>query len=334
MRRMTIWKILAAVAVLAMFASAGMAQPCTSDVPAQLYIGDSYCVRICPWGYYPAIELIGTFDGPDAMPVLIIQSGCHPDQTLCENSSCISVEVPELVWEGNPYYPGQWYGVNDCMEVFFYFGHDNIWWIEILPLACQGCFCITYDYQLSVELTSFDAVGGDGEVSVTWRTASETDNARFEIERDGQLIYSVPGLGTSPTGQAYAWTDRDVTNGTTYAYALYSVDVNSHRQNLGSVNATPTTSVATVTEYALYQNYPNPFNPSTTIAFDLVQADHVTLKIFNPMGEEVSVLRDQPMTAGHHTVNFNARSLTSGLYFYTISVGDRFTATRKMLLVK
>jgi len=336
MKRMTIWKILAAMAALVLFASAGMAQPCTSDVPAEMYIGDSYCVQICPWAYYPAITLVGNLDGPEAMPVLVFEPGCHPDQTFCENSTCTPVEVPDLVFGGYPY-PGfedQWYGFNGCMEVFFYFGHDNFWYIEILPWDCQGCFCITYDYQLSVNLTAFEATAGVDEVTLTWRTASEADNDHFEIERDGQVVWNEPGLGTSPTGQSYTWTDRNVTGGTTYAYTLYSVDVNHHRQNHGVVSATPASSPAAVTEYALYQNYPNPFNPTTTIAFDLVQADHVTLKIFNPMGEEVTVLRDQPMTAGHHTVNFNARSLTSGLYFYTISVGDRFTATRKMLLVK
>jgi len=85
--------------------------------------------------------------------------------------------------------------------------------------------------------------------------------------------------------------------------------------------------------YSLSQNYPNPFNPSTTIAFALPKASTVELNVYTMLGQEVATLVHETMSAGSHTVSFNAGNLASGLYFYRITSGD-FISVRKMMLVK
>jgi len=85
--------------------------------------------------------------------------------------------------------------------------------------------------------------------------------------------------------------------------------------------------------FKLAQNYPNPFNPVTTIAFDLPRNSDVTLTIYNIMGEKVETLVSSGLKAGHYEVNWNARSVSSGIYFYTINAGS-FTDTKKMVLMK
>lgn len=85
--------------------------------------------------------------------------------------------------------------------------------------------------------------------------------------------------------------------------------------------------------FALSQNYPNPFNPSTTIAFSIPQDGIVSLKVYSTLGEEVATLIHQPLTAGAYSVPFDASSLSSGLYFYTITAGNN-TSTKKMMLIK
>jgi hypothetical protein len=86
--------------------------------------------------------------------------------------------------------------------------------------------------------------------------------------------------------------------------------------------------------YSLQQNFPNPFNPVTKIRFDLPQSGNVTLKVFNAAGQLVAVLANNEFTsAGVKEVNFNGTGFASGVYFYSISVGD-FTQTKKMVLVK
>lgn len=90
---------------------------------------------------------------------------------------------------------------------------------------------------------------------------------------------------------------------------------------------------AEITKFSLSQNYPNSFNPSTTISYDLPVRSHVTLKIFNVLGQEVATLVDGAVEAGRHQVNWNAEGLPNGMYFYQLRT-NRFVETRKMLLLQ
>lgn len=85
--------------------------------------------------------------------------------------------------------------------------------------------------------------------------------------------------------------------------------------------------------YALGQNYPNPFNPSTKIQYAIPKAGSVQLVVYDILGQQVATLVNEYKTAGIYTVDFNASSLSSGIYFYKIKSGS-FTDTKKMLLVK
>lgn len=86
-------------------------------------------------------------------------------------------------------------------------------------------------------------------------------------------------------------------------------------------------------KFALEQNYPNPFNPATSIQFSLSSNADVSLKIYNMLGEEISVLVDQELKAGIYTFNWDAKGLSSGIYFYKLDAGE-FSQTRKMMLLK
>lgn len=86
-------------------------------------------------------------------------------------------------------------------------------------------------------------------------------------------------------------------------------------------------------KFELQQNYPNPFNPNTIIKFSLPKDNFVTLRVFNILGETVKLLLNEEQKAGVHSVDFNASSLASGVYFYSIEAGN-FKAVRKMMLMK
>jgi hypothetical protein len=85
--------------------------------------------------------------------------------------------------------------------------------------------------------------------------------------------------------------------------------------------------------FALHQNYPNPFNPSTEITFALSVPAMTTLRVYDLLGREVSLLQDGWMDAGVHHARFNASGLTSGMYVYQLRSGEK-TAVRRMLLMK
>ena len=91
-------------------------------------------------------------------------------------------------------------------------------------------------------------------------------------------------------------------------------------------------------EFSLEQNYPNPFNPTTAINYALKERVHVTLSVYNLLGQEVATLVDAYQAVGAHSVVWDGRSKAgaaaqSGTYFYRIAAGD-FVAVRPMILLK
>jgi len=85
--------------------------------------------------------------------------------------------------------------------------------------------------------------------------------------------------------------------------------------------------------FSLDQNYPNPFSPSTRISFTLPVSAAAHLDVYNALGEHIATLVDEVMNAGQYAVNFNASSLQSGVYFYTLRIGQ-YSSTRRMVLIK
>jgi hypothetical protein len=86
-------------------------------------------------------------------------------------------------------------------------------------------------------------------------------------------------------------------------------------------------------QFRLAQNYPNPFNPTTTIRFSIPRSGHVTLRVYNTLGEEVSTLLDEYLPAGEHATEWNRGNLASGVYFYRLQSGDLLD-TRKLVLLR
>jgi hypothetical protein len=85
--------------------------------------------------------------------------------------------------------------------------------------------------------------------------------------------------------------------------------------------------------FELSQNYPNPFNPATKIKFELPKDGHVTLIVYNMLGQEVKVLINEFKEAGYYSIDFNAEELLSGMYFYKLESGS-FSQVKKMTLLK
>jgi hypothetical protein len=90
---------------------------------------------------------------------------------------------------------------------------------------------------------------------------------------------------------------------------------------------------STPTEFTLQQNYPNPFNPNTQIKFSVPQTSNVKIIITDILGREVATLVNDNLATGNYSVNFNASSLSSGIYFYTL-ITDNFKQSLKMILMK
>lgn len=122
-------------------------------------------------------------------------------------------------------------------------------------------------------------------------------------------------------------------------YRVKANDINGHSSNYTNPLEVNVAGVALDkkgfynNEYELYTNYPNPFNPSTNISFYLLKDGHVSLKIYNTLGQEVANLVNELMESGIHSVTFNAENLNSGIYIYSLQVNG-YISTKKMTLIK
>jgi len=239
---------------------------------------------------------------------------------------CLTCDPPNQCTPASGYVIGAWV-LTPKPEGLFY-----CQMIEMPAGAVGGCVCLHFTYILPVDLLSFSATPMDAAVKIDWATGAETNMTRFVVNRNGAQVASMNATGEAHT---YSYTDESAANGTTYTYELVAVNTDNSTRVLATANATPSMDLAVVTEYALRQNFPNPFNPSTRIAFDVKEANNVTLTIFNAMGQKVATLLDNAnYNKGRHSVTFDATNLTSGLYFYSVKIGNDFSATKKMLLVK
>lgn len=128
----------------------------------------------------------------------------------------------------------------------------------------------------------------------------------------------------------------------TFYYRVLSSDgsqnVSSSVQSVifekGNLTAAKTNTPGIPNSVSLSQNYPNPFNPTTNIEFDLNRNENVTLAVYNILGQKVATLiNNQMMDAGSHTVRFDASKLSSGLYLYQLNVKGK-SLTKKMTLLK
>ena len=85
--------------------------------------------------------------------------------------------------------------------------------------------------------------------------------------------------------------------------------------------------------FTLLQNFPNPFNNTTKIRFQTSARENVVIIIFDLLGNEIETIFNQEIEAGIHSINFNASTLASGVYFYRMYAGD-FIGNKKMILIK
>jgi hypothetical protein len=187
---------------------------------------------------------------------------------------------------------------------------------------------------IPVELTSFTASVSGIDVLLNWTTATETNNSGFTIERSQsesgwQEIGFVPGFGTTTELRSYSFTDAGLASGT-YSYRIKQIDYNGTYAyyELGS-----SVEISVPNSFDLAQNYPNPFNPSTKIDYSIAKTANVQLIVFNSIGEEIAVMVNEMQQPGRYTINFDAASLSSGVYFYKLVAGD-FISIKKMILLR
>ena len=187
-----------------------------------------------------------------------------------------------------------------------------------------------------VELLAFNASVNGSQVQLLWSTASELNNLGFEIQRsvDNEDNFStvafVDGNSNSTEINYYSYSDNPQLSGVNQIYyRLKQVDLDGSFSYSDIVNVTYDVPA----EFVLSQNFPNPFNPSTRINYFVPKESFVNIKVYDFLGREVADLVNETKSIGSYELMFDASSLPSGTYFYSMIAGD-YSATKKMILVK
>jgi minor extracellular serine protease Vpr len=249
---------------------------------------------------------------------------------------------------GNNYYLVMYYTSGSNLQMFAESGsvdnrsfrHNGASWnlvssdVKIRPVVRAT------EVALPVEIVSFSAMAQQKAVELRWKTATETNNHGFEVERkaidNGQLIIDnwikvgfVEGNGTTNAPKEYSFSDKNLSAGK-YSYRLKQIDRDGKFTHSQAVEVQ---SGSLPKECALMQNYPNPFNPSTEISYQIPVNGHVSLKVYDAIGREVAILVNETKVVGNYSVTFNASQFSSGVYFAILSSAGK-SLTRKLVLMK
>ena len=182
------------------------------------------------------------------------------------------------------------------------------------------------------------------QVILSWLTASEYNNAGFNIYRkstgnsdDWDLINLklIAGQGNTSEETEYQYIDNDISCGDTVEYKLESLSFTGYRNEEQSIKVV----IPVPKDYVLFNNYPNPFNPTTNLKFQLPKDSKISVYIYDTNGRLVRKLTSNVFyKIGEHIIQWNAmndygQKIASGMYLYRF-VADKFVKTGKMILIK
>ena len=197
---------------------------------------------------------------------------------------------------------------------------------------------ITWSGTLPVELTAFTAQADGRAVNLNWETASETNNAGFEIQHlskedevspEWEVLGFVEGHGTTLQEQHYGYRVGHLTPGS-HRFRLKQIDYD------GTFEYSPEVEVAIemMEQFVIEPAYPNPFNPDATFRFAVRASQHVEVVLYDVLGRPVRSLYAGTATAGQmETVDIDGSGLPSGLYLVRVQ-GKAFIETQTVTLAK
>ena len=194
------------------------------------------------------------------------------------------------------------------------------------------------EFLLPVELSAFDAIVDRNTVLLNWRTGSELNNAGFEVQyrsetgtagNDWITLSFVPGQGTTLDAVDYTYDAGQFEYGR-HLFRLRQIDLDGSY----SISNVVHVSIGLQNGLTMTAPYPNPFNPETQFSLHLPLAQHISIDVYNSIGQRVSSVYNGYLDAtDFHHFTFQAGSLPGGLYVIRI-VGNQFAESRQVLLIK
>jgi len=175
-----------------------------------------------------------------------------------------------------------------------------------------------------------------GTYPLEYRIASATDTGRIELMSSKDTIVSVSNLPV--TGSWNTWQSVSAVVQLSEGPQVIRMFASQggfllNWMRFSSITGVRDNDSRVVKEFQLLQNYPNPFNPSTAIKYQVPKTGLVTLRIFDILGREVASLVNEEKPSGTYSIQWDASTMSSGVYFYRLHAGS-FIETKKMILLK
>jgi len=226
-------------------------------------------------------------------------------------------------------------------SVFRISGHSNVPALTTVSAPDSG---YSIDNLPPAAPTNLHAVSHRGTAILSWDKSTDEDFKYFVIYRGLSAGFNPIGATPLAMTSQTAFTDVNVTIGTSYFYRITAVDFAGNESAVSSEVTLLVTAVAETTvpavpsDWVLAQNYPNPFNPTTEITFGLPKTAQVLLVVYNALGAQVRILAQNQFSAGYHTMNWDGcneagQEVGPGIYFYRLTT-PATTLTQKMILLK
>ena len=218
------------------------------------------------------------------------------------------------------------------------FGVDRHGTIYMADFGSNGSihkFACSDDPPLPVELTSFNVLVDGGRVHLSWETASELNNAGFEVQQKGpgeaifERVAFVTGAGTTNEPQSYTHIVENLSPGI-HVFRLKQIDFDGTFAFSDAAEAWIDIEQA----YRVSPLHPNPFNPSTQFSVAVKTTQRVRVDVYDLTGRHIERLFDNPLMAGaEHRLTWEASSAPSGVYYIRVE-GENFQTSKRAVLVK
>ena len=202
------------------------------------------------------------------------------------------------------------------------------------------------DLVLPITLSSFTANSQNGNIALSWRTGSETENLGYLLERRVSTVETwteiasylnndaLMGHGTTTENNMYQYLDDTVYPGVIYIFRLGDVDYNNTITWHDEIEITILAEESEIpVEFGLQKAYPNPFNPSVTLSYSLTEDAMSTLMIYDMRGQLVETLQSGHVSAGNHSVIWQAINESTGLYIVRLQSANEISM-QKIVYVK
>ena len=278
---------------------------------------ESYTLNISDW-----FDNINDPDNPDSILTINVSAGSGLN--LSQSSVLVYVITPDEEFSGTSKLTVT---ISDSLESTQTEVQVNVVAVNDLPVlgSLPGSISLEHGGTDSFSIIGTDVETPDSLLSFSVSSSENGVNTSYDASTGTVKVSASEGFSGNAT-LTVTVTDGD--NGTDFG--TIEVTVAEDPTGLERLDGIPD-------EYSLMQNYPNPFNPSTTIRFGLPEQSDITLRVYDILGREVTLLVEATKTAGYYEYDWDAARNASGIYIYILtasSENNNFRQIKKMLLVK